>query len=512
LTLSQDLFRQKRFWWILSAGVAILWIALHLFTLDRYPYITCDESFYGQVGYNFLSTGNFGVPSTLGLAGTDRNVLWPGRLYELSIAAFQLVFGPTPRSARMVSFAAGLLIAYVLYRLGKAMYKPRVGLAAAVIFQVSWTALQATHSGRPEALMAAAGILEAWLLWRFMESPSFGRGFVAGIGASLVVDVHPNGMYFAFAAGMTTVLYFGYKRSWKPIGAFAVGGAIGLAYVLAAHLLPDPPTAIYQATDLFTDWGLTPWAETQRANLFSFYWKEFVARHYYLSIPSAIYFAFGLVYAALDKSRGSRFLVGYFALANIIFAFVPGKQWYYATIWVPLFCLMTAAGLEWLAGRLAEIGPMSRFSADRLWVTMLLPLLLMFLAGDFFLLYKFRRRDYVSYLQQINEVIPSGATMVAEDTWWFARPDEPFVTISETIQIIEVQAGAPMSPAMFTSFLNQVAPAYVVMDPIWSCHAEPSPIYDALYTPVDEQCEHVGSARAEGYLTSEIYYCETLVE
>jgi hypothetical protein len=89
LTLSQDLFRQKRFWWILSAGVAILWIALHLFTLDRYPYITCDESFYGQVGYNFLSTGNFGVPSTLGLVGTDRNVLWPGRLYELSIPAFQ---------------------------------------------------------------------------------------------------------------------------------------------------------------------------------------------------------------------------------------------------------------------------------------------------------------------------------------------------------------------------------------------------------------------------------------
>lgn len=497
---------------VLAAVVGIGWLVLHLVTLNRYPPVSCDEAFYSQIAYTFLREGRFGFDALRGLGGTDVNVIYVGRFHIALLALFEAVFGPTPWSVRLLSLLASVGAAWVLYDLGRSMYGPRVGLAAALLFHASWKTLLHAHSGRPDMVLAAAAAILLWLVWRTFESPTMWRGLLVGLASVLAVDIHPNGLVFASTACLMTVVFAGYRREWKVAAACVAGGLLGLAYWVPAHLLPDVRVFFEQA-ELYSRLTVTPWVNASDlwglAGLGRFYWREFVARHNYLAALPAVFYAFGMAYTALDKRRPSRFLIVFFVLANVLFTFTTAvKAWYYAVLWLPLLSIMTAIALDGVARWLADRPVGANFTVERLWLIVLLPLLLIFLSADVYLMYKYRTADFQSYAQRLQEMIPAGETMVAEHRWWYARPDEDFVAAMLVDWVDQTDERGPLTPARFRTLFNEIGPPYyVVMDEVWNCNTQQPPNYEAMYAMINAQCEAVGTVEADWYEASEVYYC-----
>ncbi len=467
------------------------WLAVNLLTLDRYPPARCDEAFWSEIAYHGWREGRFGFDSHQQYGvGFEQNVVPAGRLFELSIGLTQAVFGAGLWGSRFSSFLAGLAGAVILYQLGRRMYSVRVGLLAAAIFGLSWRTVFHAHYARPEAWTAVAGVIVLWLLWRAVEQPTWVNGFLAGLGAALAVDTYLPAMHFAVGAGLFVVVYFGRVRAWRIIAAFAAGGGLGLAYWLAAHLLPDPSIFTIQMFGVYVDRGATALGFDDPlspiTSLLRFYWQEFIQRSNYRDAFPGVYFLAGVLYTIFDRSHPSRLLIAYYGLATLAFAILmPDKTWYTAMIWIPLLCLMTAVAIEGLPrhGGRYEGALRAGLAAA---------LLIVSAAGSLYLLHKFRHADFEGYARPLLEEVPADAMLVAPLQFWFVRQDHPF------------------KPTRTLADLEELVPAYVVASPYWICLYRPDPEYDEVYPVLTRQCQYIASTEMEGYPPAELFYCADL--
>ncbi len=496
---------------LIVVGLLAGWIALNLLTLDRYPIAGCDEASRSQVAYNIIHTGRFGYDARLGLGGSAANIATNGRLAEIAIALTQLAFGPTLWASRLSSLIAGLVTALVLFKLGEAIANRRTGAVAALVYLLLWRTLYHTHFARPEAWTAAAAVVALWLLWRMIERPTFWNGALAGLAAALVVDFHFLGLSFAAAAGLIVVFVGVRSHRWPMVGAFAAGGALGLIYWLAAHLLPDPSAFMTQVFQVHAQHGATNFAGFSVlgsvVGLGRFYWGEFVGSNGYLDAFPALFFAIGIAGTVLRRDRGSRLTLGYYGLSTLVFTFIaPVKKWYNAMDWVPLLALMVGLALDSLPDLLVKLRTLSRISPQAIRVGLLAPLVVGLLAGDLYLLYKFRSANFYAYSEPLTSVVPPGETLVGPHQFWFARPDQPFVATTVT-QWMDVSEGRPFDSAMAQQLYDLIAPAYVVMLPQWECLTAPVPSYDVMAPVIFDHCTPVASSSTQWYPDATLYQC-----
>lgn len=495
---------------------AAIWLAINMAALDWYPLADCDEAILSEIGYNAWRGGRFGFDSHLGIGNTDVDVSVFGRLYEAILGSGPVLFGASLWSSRISSLAAAVIGTIALYQVGRAMYVPRVGLVAAMVFATSWRTIFHAHFARPEIWVAAGSVILLWLLWRMLENFTPLNGFLAGLGASLIVDVHLAGLPFAFASGGVVVMYAWHRRNWQILIAFATGGVAGLIYWLAVHVLPDPVNFRYQIFTLYVNVGDVNLS--QRTLLGSieglgrFYWQQFVTYNNYLGVLPAIYMLVGIGYVAFSPKPPARLLTGYYALATVIFTLIGSFDSYYTMTWIPLLALMSAIAIDALAVRLTPLIRWAWSTEGLVLAGLLTPLVFAFVAGDLYLFTKFRNSNFDEYIHPLSEMIPPGEALVAAHQFWYARPEDPFIASTATVWWEVMNSNTTtFDREMAISFFKQVTPAYVLMHPNWLCIREPDfNRYDVVYPLVAERCDYVGQIEGDWYPKAELFYCETI--
>jgi len=109
--------------------LAAIWAVLSLPSLGLAPLFDYDETIYAQTAADMMHLGEWVVPTANGLKFFEK----PPFTYYMMDLCF-VIFGENAFAARLPSAIFTLLTALLLFRFGRDMYSPQLGMAAALIF------------------------------------------------------------------------------------------------------------------------------------------------------------------------------------------------------------------------------------------------------------------------------------------------------------------------------------------------------------------------------------------
>ncbi len=165
------------------------------------------------------------------------------------------IFGTTPEvmriSAQLVSLTASLLLAVMMFRLGKILWDRYVGFFAALLFQFFPISGHHLSDGISDGQFLLLTISALLVLVRARETGAIWRYVLAGVLVGLAYLTRPEGLLVLPAAWLFVVgvqFVKDNKRAWREIGAgltaFTASCAIaGSPYYMATGTITRKPSA-----------------------------------------------------------------------------------------------------------------------------------------------------------------------------------------------------------------------------------------------------------------------------
>jgi 4-amino-4-deoxy-L-arabinose transferase-like glycosyltransferase len=501
--------------WIL-AGVAAVWLAIHLFGLARLPLPNCDEAWYASTAYQFLTHGNFGLPIVNNIVGLGEAHPVFGRFYLAGLAGTFALFGPGYFQARLFSLVGIIgLVAAVYFTTGR-LYDRRAALIAALLTAFSWDVMVRGHNTRPEIWLAAATVAVLGLFVWYVNRPTFGSGVLFGLAAALPLNLHPNAILFLAGFGLLCLIEIGLRQrklialAGAGIGALAGGGVWWLLSGAAfLHALGPGKWISLGNSPVQTTVGTM--LAAQGRWLVEHYWVAYGRG----AMLQAVYFLAALVIALIRRGRHDLWLVLLIVASMVGYTFLKvGKLPPPSVLWVPLLLMLLAGSLDgisdWLGSRLPLPGSLALTP-----FVIALPLLAAYLAGTLWLTYGARSVSYSQEIDSFEALIPPGATVAGEATWWFGlgAGDRPF--LDDYYFDILANANAANGGTMLDeddigAAFESIGIDYVILDGATGCTDTPSPAYSAYSAYVAGTCELVGEVQTASYFDPQqelVYHC-----
>jgi len=487
--------------WATSTGGALglaLVLAFNLFSLITYPPPTCDEVAYADAALSLLTRGLPGY--TLYAAGDhygrDINVVHYPRLYGAGLAATFSTLGVHLVTGRLYSLLGWLLAGLLTYRLGLALYSPTVGLVAALLFLSAPKALLVSHTIRPESWVTAAILLAIYAAWVLIErkpTPAMAAG--AGILAVVPLDFHANALAFLPALVLAVTLATGWRQRKPVLVTWYLAGILVASLLwLLGHAWPAPHLAWRQFLDrslAYTSLGTTGQPSHLIENLWSIgsFWHTV---YWTAGKPLALVGLGGLALAFRRASR-HRFLATIVSVSMVAFALGFSQRFVqYGVLWTPLLFLLGTAALDEAS---LHRGPTvrARLSSPLRWLARraAIGLIVLNLAGTGWLAYRFSTSNFAAMSQDLSRLVPPGARVMAESTWWWAlRRDRVFLTDEYFLDMPnETMAGLRTQGL---ALLQRLHPDYVLLDSAIGCQQQPTRQWFELQASVGAFCRLVG--------------------
>lgn len=419
LVAEQKLTRNQ---WRVGGGVLAVILALHGWSLLRFPAPFVDEAWLASRAWAFIQTGLAFGPLDSGLA--DR---FPGYwtvnqwlmtfLDSLSLRFFN---APNLLAVRLVSLVFGLILLALVYVIARRFGGQRLGLLSVILVSVSGPFLYSAHLARYDIVAAAFGF--AAMALYLSNRSSFWVGLLAGVCVGLSFEIHPNGMIYApaiLALYFWDARWFLLRQRW--FWGFVLGGSIGLLFYAALHVLPYPQT--YLALSRLA------YAATRTPPLLTLDLRVILqalidsGRMLFEAYPLLVIILLGAVTVLLQRrsTAGLRLLVLSAALFLTHTLLIRNKFFYYAILVTPVLdVLMAAFLLEFVRrpwrGRLGDY--VSRILAGGLTI------------GSIALIWSVLRADYWQTYQttqnRINQSIRSGDSIMGSQVYWFGLYDHVY--------------------------------------------------------------------------------------
>jgi len=423
-----------------------------------------DDAWYASRAWAVIHTGYAFGPLDQGvLSNFDGywTYFWLAATWVDSL--FVRVFGPTLLAVRLSSFVFGIALLCVVYSIASRLATPRVGLLAVVIGSFSLPFMYSSHVGRSDIMVATLGF-GALALYLSQDTSAFSaKSVLTGLALGIAFDIHPTSVIYIPVIG--ALLLFDYKLTVLRAGrtwGFLLGLLCGFAYFAAVHILPYPQTYfaishMQQGTDVTTPpiTVLNPevWIQS----------LSHVLSLLSLLNPLTLELLIAAIAVLLYKPIAivTRALLAFGVLVLSFAAIVPLKPVYYAILIAPFSWLLiaTAAGkitqtiVHWAASR------RTAFLLTSLTVTALAGILalnavpmLPFLLDDSY-------PDYEAALQLIQKTVPPGTSAIGNQTFWFARPDQPYYAWEQFSYYRRYYPGSTVADAIQGLHVD-----YVVMD------------------------------------------------
>ena len=438
--------------------------ALGFVTLLRTPPPHVDEAYRASRAYALIRTGRaFGI---LEAGVYDRYegywTFFP--FLETWFTALPIrLLGLSLWALRLTSLAFGLVLLGALYAIGDRLGGPVLGLVTVFLVGFSKSFIYSSHLARQDIIVAAFGFGAIALYLADRGSRFTGQALLAGLLAGLAFEVHPNGMIYAPVVIALCLVENG--RSILRAGrfrAFLTGVGAGLACYVAIHILPYPQT--YRAlTQLGYSATHTPpfLAPNPLLWLRGLYEAGFLL--HYISRTHTL---LGLLAIPVLLQRHSpadrRLLVLLGTLFLAVGLCIRNKLYYYGILYTPALELLLAAALL----RLAQISRQA-FKDGKRWLALASGLAV--LGSGLFLavtivhnLAPLRENalpDYEKAAARIRQAVPPGSTVMGTQTFWFAMPDERYLSWEQLVYYQRYAPGTTLEDG-----LREFRPDYLIVD------------------------------------------------
>lgn len=484
-------------------GMAVLvWLPLNLYSLMSYPAPNADDAWFGSVAVQFLQTGTFQSP----ILGVDVHDGTSWRLYSMGLAQAFRLFGIGLLQARLFSVAAALAGAWMLFVFGRTLYGAVEGLVAAALYLFSLWVLAASHTVRPDLWVNAAGAAAFWGFWQVRTSRRPWPAFLLGLFAAAAVDIYIVVVYSSLAVSAAMIVEFRRRADRKLLGLYVVGGLLGTLYWFLVRLLPDPGSSVSQWQYLthfyvqpvsadFSLWAyLSSMAAAARVGL--------IGNSRLGPLEMTYVLAGSLILLRRRQTPDRLVLFGLFVQWMGIF--LPYKGLNHFLDLIPFFSLASAVGIvsaaKWLTPRLPRVRPAVLAAG------LSLPLMAGYVAASLVLGWRSRVIEYGRYANQIRALVPQGASVLGESTWWWVLRDGPF-TYDYYISLLSYKREDLSLPEVVDLVLKQREINAILLDErlgYWPLTGEPLPeressIAEALMDYAETQCRLEGVVEGYGY-------------
>jgi hypothetical protein len=475
----------------LAAAAALL--AASLVSLGRYPIPHCDEVNHLALSYNFFREGRFVLHHMGGLGGFHRNFASQGRLYQVMKGAWLEVVGYTLAGGRFFSVLGCVVAAWLTYLAGRRLYGERAGLLAAVALLASPNVFYASHVGREETWVMAAGIGLIALYLAYRDRPSPARFALLGLLAALSLDIHPNAVWYALPLGLILVAEnFRDAAGRIRILAFGAAGVLGAGIIVLAHLYPDPAGAMEHLT--FASENNALWAGeivTRIVEGARFFWANAVTDLNGAVAVLTVYVAFGAAWMLARRETADRLLLTLWGMSILFFTLLMGhKNPFYGVLWAPLAALAAGAGIS---GAASALNGRAGLRPAALAALVAAPLVAVGLTAQTWLAIRFRARDFPAYQAAILDVVPPGASVVGDVTLWTAFHDRNPFTADFYLETCRLDATCSARLAGgYDALIAGLDADYVVEDGSVGCAQQPTPAAEAWADALARTCTPVG--------------------
>ncbi len=192
----------KYLWALLLA----LYISLHFFTLDRFPFVHSDESWLSGLTRNIAEKGDFSVTETF----FDLKERHPHAI-KLLFHAVQILFyklmGYSVLTFRLISLCFGFLSLIAMYKLCRLVFSSKdSALLATALLAVDVQFIYASHFARQEVILLFLLLSALWLKLAAKPEQGIWGDIAPGILIGLSIGFHPNSFIIALPIG-TIYLY-----------------------------------------------------------------------------------------------------------------------------------------------------------------------------------------------------------------------------------------------------------------------------------------------------------------
>jgi hypothetical protein len=233
------MFRSDRAgaWWRAATLGAILLLAAVL----RLAHIDRPSLFYDEVIVMQLATAPGPLALLKRLPDLDAT---RAPLHPLLLQGWLVLFGPTPLAGRAFSALCGVLTVFVVERIGRRAFDPRVGLWAAFLCAISPMQVRYAQEVRMYALLVLETCLAWDLLFLFRESAGLWKQ-AAFLGCLIALGyTHPLGLFMVAALALGYLVdRAGYRLSLRNWLAIQLAAALAIApWVI--HYVDHPPDIV----------------------------------------------------------------------------------------------------------------------------------------------------------------------------------------------------------------------------------------------------------------------------
>jgi 4-amino-4-deoxy-L-arabinose transferase-like glycosyltransferase len=402
--------------WVLL-GLLAIFLIVNLLSILTVPGPWCDEPFLSSISTNFIRHGTFGVTGVGSLSGLDQTNAGAPRLYHIGQGILIAILGNTLWVVRLYSVIAWGLSVWLIYLTGRKLYDARTGLLASVIFASSLNSYMASHTGRQEMWLIAGVLGFTYCYFAARSNPSIKLFFLLGLLMGFSLGLHTNGVWFGLAVAVLVIVdHYRSRRGWQYIAAAGAGGLISTLAMVLMQILPDPKLAYDQYTGVLNELnGL--WEGSVKGRVYSEI--EFIKQSYFTGLgraPAALslYGLLSFLLLLVRRNETDRRLLWITGFSHFLFALAMShKNPRYAALWDGYVAIAVATAAVTI-GTVISQNKRGIKALNYAPVLLIVPLLLLNLAGQSWLAYKFRLRDYTSYRTALLAHIPPGSSVFGD--------------------------------------------------------------------------------------------------
>jgi 4-amino-4-deoxy-L-arabinose transferase-like glycosyltransferase len=277
----------------------ILWLALSILFLDRFPFMHSDESWLSGLSRAMMTQGP-GVTEPF----FDLLPRYPHAI-KLLFHALQMglivVFGYGLFTVRLISLLFGAGTLFVFYKLALLLTGKKAGaFVATALLSVDVQFVYASHMARQDIVIVFGILAVVYYILNNISAWRPKNDVVTGAMLCALVGVHPNSLIAALCAG-TLYLYFIAEKKLRLRNLLLLVGvtAIGAALFISVSLLLDPEFFSHYAR-YGSELGATLSLPQKLAGLPAYYAKLFlrIGSTYYLPPIQVQLVLFGICVAA----------------------------------------------------------------------------------------------------------------------------------------------------------------------------------------------------------------------
>lgn len=420
---------RSRTWLVVS--IILLIIGINFASISSYPPPTCDETSYGSTAISFLEKGEFGWAtfSEGDYIGRNINLFRQGRIYTFGLAGLFAILGKTLWVGRLYSVFGWGLAGYLTYFLGRRLYNAHVGLFAALAFLTSTKAFLTSHIVRPDIWLLAINLLTLCLFLKLAAINHLVAPLTAGIFSLLPLDIHGHGAAFLPAFIFLYIYLELPLKNYQRLFVYFLGLVLGSIIWISLHLWPSITIAIYQMREaigftIFSSQNL-PTSEVLIRNLTSlvkFFGDAYWVAGGLLGLAELGLGTFGLAFALIHRNSSDVIMATIIGVPFFFFTIIFSQRFSnYGILWSPLLYLVGFGAAERLTNHLTHIKKFSFLEVSIVLASSLV--ILLNLAGNFWLTYRYRENNFDKMNQTIQTIIPAGARVLGDQNWWWILRD-----------------------------------------------------------------------------------------